>query len=97
MSVEYWWNDADREMCSRTVLWHIAVQIHDHVACAPYSACHRQYRKCVGLSDLTDRRNGFENVCIMKCFLVGALTSRHHWMCWTTFPEEPISSELWTR
>jgi hypothetical protein len=71
MSMEYWWNDADREICSRTVLWHIAMQIHDHVPCAPYCACLRQYRKyvgflvpAVGLSDLKYRRNGSENACI---------------------------------
>lgn len=72
MSVEYWWNDAGREMCSRTVLWHIAMQIHDHVPCAPYGACHRHHRKyigfpvpAVGLSDHKDRRNWPENACIM--------------------------------
>jgi hypothetical protein len=68
--MEYWWNDADREIYSRTVLWCIAMQIH--VPCAPYGACLRQYRKyvgflvpAVGLSDLKYRRNGFENACIM--------------------------------
>ena len=88
MSVEHWWNDADREMCSRTVLWHIAMQIHDHVPYAPYGTCPSQCRKyvgflvpAVGLSDFRDRRNGSENVCIVYCVLVGALTSRHHWMC----------------
>jgi len=72
MSVEYWWNDVDMEMCSRTVLWHIALQIHDHVPCAPYGACCKQYTKyvgllvpAVGLSDLIVRRNGSENACIM--------------------------------
>jgi hypothetical protein len=70
--MEYWWNDADREICSRTVLWHIAMQIHDHVPCAQYGVCLRQYRKyvgflvrAVGLSDLKCRRNGFENAFIM--------------------------------